>query len=116
MIRGLRLLRRDSGHGLLLASWHSPHSLTWSWILRAGWGRPEYASPIRIWSRAGEHRTYGFGVGSLLHAYAMRHNGGWQWGLIVLGAGLHWSRQQPMWFRDLYRRACDERDGMRKAA
>lgn len=112
----LTLLRWDSGRSLLLASWHSPHSLTWSWILRATWSSPEYARPMRVWSRVGPHRSYGFGIGSLIHAYLMRDNGGWQWGLILLGVGLTWSRQRPMWFRDLYRRLRDDIDGLRKVA
>lgn len=115
MVAGLSLLRRTSNRRTInLASWHSPHSLTWSWILSASWSLPSYERPVWNWSRVGPHRFYGARVGSIASVYLCRDNGGRQWGLCLLGARLNWSRQRPMWFRDLYRRQCDEQYGLSK--
>ena len=104
----LSLFRRTSSRRTInLASWHSPHSLTWSWILALSLNPLLVERPRFTWSRSGPHVTRGFNVGTLFSTYAMRNNGGWQFGLMVLGVSLNWSRQQPMWYRDLYQRQRD---------
>lgn len=77
-----------------IASFHSPHSLTWSWIL----GFSKFGSDeARVWP--------------LFYSY--RDNNGLQWGLRVPFVGfIRWSRQREMWYRDLYRDLRDEHDGV----
>ncbi len=106
---GFSLLSAKVRNGIQLASWHSPHSLTWSWILTLNWNVPAYVKPHFQWSAVGPHLFRGASVGSLINAHAMRNNNGWQWGFALLGVGLSWSRQQPMWFRDLYWKRENER-------
>jgi hypothetical protein len=88
----VELLKRTSDRRTVnLASYHSRHSLTWSWILSAtadgAWRKP--CGGLRI------------GV----HPY--RTNGGLQVVVTLPGLVFHWHRQRPIWYRDLYRRARD---------
>lgn len=83
--------------------WHSLHSLTWSWILRVqpiGFVRASWS-----WHR----NPIGFAVGLPRVAYfsAYRTNHGLHWQAHALGIAISWDRQQPVWFRDIYRRAMD---------
>lgn len=89
IIQGLEVFRLDRrARRLTLASWHSPHSLTWRWLVDASWGwNPRF------------------------HGHARRNpsgGGAWSIWLGCIGLNGHW--QQPMWFRDLYMRMCDEED------
>lgn len=112
----LSLLKRTSGRGSLnLASWHSPHSLTWSWILTLAWAKPSYVKPAVQWSAVGPHLFRGASVGSIANVHAIRDNNGWQWGVTLLGVTLAGHRQRPMWFRDLYWRRETERYERRAA-
>lgn len=115
-MRALSLLRRTSARNINIASWHSPHSLTWSWILSLSWNTPAYVKPHAQWASVGPHRFRGFSVGNLVNAHARRDNNGWQLGVSLLGLGLNWHRQRPMWFRDLYWKRENEHSGYRRAA
>lgn len=93
-MKGLAIMSRTSDPRTLnLASFHSPHSLTWSWILL--FHRP----------RADEGRW--------LHFSSWRTNCGRQWCLQIARHALQWHRQQPMWFRDLWQKARDENDALK---
>ena len=112
-IGGLGILNRtNSKHSLNVLSWHSPHSLTWRWILAL---RRHHLSikPYAFASGIGHHRFLGMGFGQLLGASASRNNDGWQWSLSLLWLSLDFHQQKPMWYRDMYRRQRDselERD------
>ncbi|KNY20368.1 hypothetical protein [Methylobacterium sp. ARG-1] len=102
-MQGLSLFRLTSDRRTVnLASWHSPHSLTWRWILSAGFQRIVFAKPRGMWKTTGPHVYRCGSIGTVLSAFAMRHNNGWQFGLTVLGLAISFSQQRPMWFRDLY--------------
>lgn len=91
MIKGLKLFSRTSNERCInLASYHSPHSLTWSWILSV--------------SRQSGWKTW---------FYPYRTNGGLQWVLRLPFFAVQWNRQRPMFFRDMWARQRDERDGLR---
>lgn len=89
IIQGLEVGRLDLRAGRLsIASWHSPHSLTWRWLIDVSWG----------WNPR-------------LLAHARRNPiGGGSWSLWLVCFGFNGSWQQPMWFRDLYMRMRDEED------
>lgn len=75
-----------------VAHFHSPHSLTWIWILSFHLFAP---SEWKVWP---------------LFA-SWRDNNGLQWMLRVPFVGFfQWHVQRPMWFRDLYMRMRDEQD------
>lgn len=77
-----------------VASFHSRHSLTWSWILSFGFFRGDAPRVRPIW-------------------YAYRDNNGLQWGFRIPWVGLvRWSRQQPMWYRDICRAEWERRDNL----
>lgn len=84
--------------------WHSPHSLTWSWILRVhpiGFVKPSWAwhrNPIGL----------GGGIPRVIFLSWYHSNNGIQWQAHFFGLAVSWSRQRPMWFRDMYRRAMDK--------
>lgn len=116
-MRGLSLFRRTSDRRTLnIAAWHSPHSLTWRWLLSVGFQRIEFAKPRGMWRTTGPHIFRCGSIGSMLSGFAMRNNNGWQFGLTVLGLCLSFSQQQPMWYRDLYAAECDRQHGLRRAA
>jgi hypothetical protein len=77
-----------------VAAWHSPHSLTWRWSLTFSLFR---ADEWRVWPIFWRHRD----------------NNGLQWTARIPYVGfLRFSQQRPMWYRDLYTRMRDERDGI----
>ncbi|WP_421359993.1 hypothetical protein [Agrobacterium rosae] len=111
MFKGLALMRKTSSKGLFnLASFHSPHSLTWSWILSLRFSERIGFKPH--FRKAGGSLCVGFG--NVLSAYAYKSNSGLEWQINVLTVGLHYSPQQPMWFRDMFWRADDEREALRR--
>ena len=88
---GLALLSRTSDRRCWnVVSFHSPHSMTWTWIL-------SFAFP-----RADEGRWLGF--------WRRRSALGLQWGVQVARCSLQWHRQSPMWYRDAYYRLRDKQD------
>jgi len=98
-----------------IASYHSPHSLTWRWLIGLTIGSV-FARP-RIYMSArntfmGEidpFPTFAFNVG-FAGGSASKNNYGWQFAAWIFGLHLHFSQQRPMWYRDLYHRARDEAD------
>jgi hypothetical protein len=94
--RALQLFRRtNSPRHINIASYHSPHSLTWSWILCVTidgiWRYP----PPPLATRKG--LRFGFSP--------YRTNGGLQWVLALPFVTVGWRRQKEMWFRDMFYRA-----------
>lgn len=107
-IGALTLFHKTSDRrSISLAYWHSPHSLTWRWGLNLS-RQPMTMKPFATWMppRYG-HMGFGAGIGQLLAFTAMRNNGGWQFHFGLLWHALDFSQQQPMWYRDLYRRQRD---------
>lgn len=91
---GLTLFTRTSDRRRWnVAAFHSPHSLTWSWIL-------SFSAP-----RADEGRWLNF--------WRYRDNNGLQWGLQVARHCLRWHKQRPLLYRDLWRKARDENEELR---
>ena len=84
----LSLFTPVSGGGINIASWHSRHSLTWSWILSAR-RHPSDGSQWRLWFST------------------WKNNDGRQWWLGLPFVGIQWHRQKPMWFRDVMRSQSD---------
>ena len=93
MIKGLKFLSRTNSMRLWnLASYHSPHSLTWRWVISFSLFRGDEGRVWPIW------------MGD-------RNNNGYQLCIRVPFIGiLRFSQQRPMWYRDLYIRLRDERD------
>lgn len=93
---GLKLPSRTSCRSTWnLASYHSPHSLTWSWVVSFSFFRGDERRVRPLW-------------------FAYRTNDGLQWGFRIPWLGIvQWHRQRPMYYRDLYRRERDERDHAR---
>lgn len=89
-MEGLKFFRRTSGPGSWnLASYHSPHSMTWRWLIGFTRFRGDEARVRPLW-------------------WSYRDNGGLQWGFRVPWIGVvRFSQQRPMWFRDLYTRLQD---------
>lgn len=95
-MKGLTLLGRTNDRRTFnIAAWHSPHSMTWSWIVSLSLPRGD--------------------EGRWLHFSAYRTNVGLQWILQVARVGLRFHRQRPMWYRDLYERKRDQLDGIEQA-
>ena len=94
-MQGFALFRRTIDRRTWnIASWHSPHSLTWSWVLSFSFSLP----------RGDEGRWIGF------HPYRTNHGLNW---LVQLGrCSLRFQRQRPMWFREMYYCLRDKRDGL----
>ncbi len=96
-MRGLKFFTRTSDQRCWnVASYHSPHSLTWSWILSFSLPRGDSGRWLGFW-------TY-------------EDNAGRQWGLQIARCEVQWRGQQPMWYRDLYIRSCDEAERKRYEA
>jgi hypothetical protein len=93
LIEGLEFfVKTNSARIWNIASYHSPHSLTWRWILSFSLHRSD------------EHRVWPIFA-------PWRDNNGLQWMLRIPFVGyFSWKQQRPMWFRDLYRDARDEQD------
>lgn len=95
MKNSLKLFSRTSERDTFnLASYHSPHSLTWRWIVSFYRPRLDRGRWRPMWN-------------------LLRHNSGGQayFGMLKLGFRFHW--QRPMWFRDLYMSKRDEEDHAR---
>lgn len=92
-MKGLTLLTKTSQRGRWnIAAYHNPHSLTWSWIVSFARFTADEARVRPLW-------------------FSYRTNDGLQWGFRVPFLGIiQWSRQQPMYFRDMYYRQRDEED------
>lgn len=91
-----------------VASWHSTHSLTWRWalsVVRQPFVAPR---PYAFTNTVG----FGIGLGQLLGVSAYRTNGGWQPTVSLLWHSIDFRQQKSMWFRDMWRRAADRRDGL----
>lgn len=91
-MQGLKLIRRtNSPRCWNLASYHSPHSLTWRWVLTLQLPHSDFGRWRPSFSR-------------------YRDNNGLQWIASFMRCTLQWSVQRPMWYRDMYIRMRDERD------
>lgn len=92
-MRGLSFFQRTNVQkSWNVISFHSRHSLTWSWILSFSVFRGDEARVRPLW-------------------YSYRDNQGLQWGFRIPYVGLvRWSRQQPMFYRDLCWREWERRD------
>lgn len=114
IIPGFNAFRRTSSKTTWnIASFHSPHSLTWSWILSLR-RQPISFTPWSHFS-TGHFSGFGAGIGQLIAFNAYRHNGGWQIGWSLLWHELHRSRQEPMWFHDMFWRKVNEEDAQAAA-
>lgn len=101
MLKGLRFFNRTSDRRIFgLASYHSPHSLTWSWSLR--FRRHQFYAP-KPYAYIGAYGSgAAIGLGQMI-GFSARHDAhGWQISVSLLWCSLDWARQTPMWFRDLY--------------
>jgi hypothetical protein len=109
---GLKLFSRTSNRRRInLASFHSPHSLTWSWVLslalsRVGSIKPYASLKLRDTFVPGFH----LGLGQLIGVTAYKANNGLQWSISLLWVSLSWSRQAAMYYRDMHGRAAMTRD------
>ena len=81
-----------------LASYHSRHSLTWSWSISVSFDG--------VWRKPAGGPRLGF------HSY--RTNDGPQLVVVAPFLVLHWHRQREMWFRDLYRGASDREEELER--
>lgn len=100
----LALFQKTNSKGLYnIASWHSPHSLTWSWILSVHFDG--------IWRHPPTSVRKGLRLG--FHTY--RGNQGLQWSLVAPFVVVSWKRQREMWYRDMYRRCWSEREALEQA-
>ena len=102
--------RTSSDKTINLASWHSPHSLTWRWIMSLRRHQLMWPKPFARRDSVG----FGAGIGTLLSFWAYKDNSGWQWGLCALWHGLHFGQQRPMWFKDMCRRSWDECEELKR--
>lgn len=111
MFKGLALMRKTNSRKTFnLASFHSPHSLTWSWILSLRFSEGVTFRP-RFMKR---DDGFNVGFGNMLSAYSYKQSGGREWEINFLTVGLHYSPQRPMWFRDMFWRADDEREALKR--
>lgn len=92
-MNGLRFFTRTSQQRCWnVASYHSPHSLTWSWVVSLSLFRGDEARVWPLW-------------------FSYRTNDGLQWGFRIPWLGIvQWHRQRPVYYRDLYHRQRDEQD------
>lgn len=105
----LSLFSRTSSRDCFsLASWHSPHSLTWRWSLVVRRHSLMWPKPFAMKNSVGA----GVGIGTLLSFSMYRTNNGRQWEFSLLWHGLHFAQQRPMWFKDMYRRAYDKSEAL----
>lgn len=116
IVPGVAAFRRTSGkRSWNVASYHSPHSLTWRWLVNLSLGsvftRPRlYMSPRETFMGVkNPFSAFAFNIG-IAGASASTNNYGWQFAAWLLGLRIHFSQQRSMWYRDLYRRARDEAD------
>lgn len=94
---GFRLFTRtNSQYFWNLASYHSPHSLTWRWLVSFSLFCGDEARVRPLW-------------------WSYRDNNGIQWGFRVPWVGIvRFAQQRPMWFRDLWRRASEENESLKQ--
>jgi hypothetical protein len=92
---GLALFTRTSDRRCWnIASYHSPHSLTWRWLISFSLFRGDEWRARPLW-------------------WSFPTSDGLQWGFRVPWIGMvRYQQQRPMWFRDLYQQLCDRRDGL----
>lgn len=96
---GLSLFSRTSSRSSFnIASYHSPHSLTWSWILSVNFDRM-WRKP-NGWPRAG--------------VYPHRNNNGLQIVVTMPCIVVHLHRQREMWYKDMYRSASDREEKLER--
>lgn len=119
VVPGLAVFKRTSAkRSWNLASYHSPHSLTWRWLINLSLGSV-FSRPRLFWSPSfNEHFgtpnpfvSFAFCIG-IAGAHAYTTNYGWQFGVTFLGMHVHFSQQRPMWYRDMIQRAWDEKDAV----
>lgn len=92
LVPGFSVFSRTNAKGSWnIASYHSPHSLTWRWLLNFSLPRSR-----------DESRWLGF--------WWYPTNTGLQFGFQIARCSFHVSTQRPVWYRDLYQRARGERD------
>lgn len=115
-VPGLAALKRTSGKkSWNIASYHSPHSLTWRWLVNLSLysmvSRPRlYMSPRETFMGVSNpFPAFAFNIG-IAGASASTNNYGWQFAAWMFGIHVVFSQQAPMWYRDLYHRARDEAD------
>lgn len=94
--------RTNSARTFNIAAYHSPHSLTWSWILSVSFDGLWRYPPPPLATRKG--LRLGF------HPY--RTNDGRQWVLTMPFVCIQWHRQREMWFRDLHASARDREEAL----
>ena len=93
-MNGLKFFSRPSGKCYWdIASYHSPHSMTWSWILSFNLPRSR-------------------DEGRWLYFSRHRNNAGMEGSLQVARMCLRWHRQRPIWYRDCYKLLRDKQDGL----
>lgn len=117
VVPGFAVFKRTSSKRTWnLASYHSPHSLTWRWLIGLSLGsvfsRPRiFMEPRRTPHFGSVNPFVGFGFNlGFGGAHAYTNNYGWQFAAWMFGIHVHFSQQRPMWYRDLYQRARDEAD------
>lgn len=104
----LTLFSRCSDNSLSIASWHSPHSLTWRWSIHLSHHKVLAWKPYAFMYKNHHHRGFGGGFGRLLWIGINRDNNGWQGSAAALWWELSFYQQAPMWYRDIYRSMRDE--------
>lgn len=109
-IGGLGILTRTSDRKRFnLLSWHSPHSLTWRFIVSLArqplWTFKPYLVARKLVSG---HGGLAIGLGQFASFRAWRDNNGWQLHGALLWHALDFAQQPPMWFKDIYRHDRDE--------
>lgn len=107
----LTLFSRTSDRRVFeLAGWHSPHSLTWLWVLSLhrqclAWPKPYLLRGSGL----------SIGLGQLVGLHVSHSTAGWHWSVSLLWHALYFTPQKPMWFKDMWQRANEERDALRGA-
>lgn len=84
----------NSKRSFNLASYHSRHSLTWSWILSVVFSG--------TWRKPNGWLRFGFG------GYGQMRS------LTLPFVAFHWHRQKEMWFRDMFHRAREREDALER--
>lgn len=107
IVPGLRAFSRTSKRRRWsLATYHSPHSLTWRWGIGFAIGSILTKPFLRL-NGGSPFIGFGFSIG-LAGAHVYTNNYGWQFGVWLLGLHFDLHQQRPMWYRDIYKR--DQRD------
>lgn len=93
MMKGLRFFSRTSDQRCFnLAAFHSPHSLTWRWVISFSFFKADERRVRPLW-------------------WGYQTNTGSHWGVRIPFVGMITGMtQRPIWYRDLYMRLRDERD------